>query len=306
MPLPFNIIINNVAFADICDDLNLSPIDKKTVLGIANEYEDGKWQYSKFYRFIWNNIQEDALNKKERDSVTMEPASCLEKAAANLRITDGDIAGGEIAEILLYGIMKNYYNALPVVPKIYYKQNRNDYAKGADSVHIVIEGEDSFSLWLGEAKFYDSIENVRLKEIVESVKNTLSLQGMKKECAIITGLSDLDDFPEINDSLRRNIRTMLKQETSVDVIKPILHIPIMLLYECEITSREKHYTDAYKNRIETYQKNRANAYFKKQINLCKDVDLYSEINFHIILFPVPNKTEIVNSFLSRARNLRYE
>lgn len=80
----------------------------------------------------------------------------------------------------------------------------------------------------------------------------------------------------------------------------------MLLYECEITSREKHYTDAYKNRIETYQKNRANAYFKKQINLCKDVDLYSEINFHIILFPVPNKTEIVNSFLSRARNLRYE
>lgn len=306
MPLPFNIIINNVAFADICDDLNLSPIDKKTVLGIANEYEDGKWQYSKFYRFIWNNIQEDALNKKERDSVIMEPASCLEKAAANLRITDGDIAGGEIAEILLYGIMKNYYNALPVVPKIYYKQNRNDYAKGADSVHIVIEGEDSFSLWLGEAKFYDSIENVRLKEIVESVKNTLSLQGMKKECAIITGLSDLDDFPEINDSLRRNIRTMLKQETSVDVIKPILHIPIMLLYECEITSREKHYTDAYKNRIETYQKNRANAYFKKQINLCKDVDLYSEINFHIILFPVPNKTEIVNSFLSRARNLRYE
>ena len=54
--------------------------------------------------------------------------------------------------------MKDYYNALPVVPKIFYKQNRNDNAKGADSVHLVLTDDMSdFSVWFGEAKFYKSL-----------------------------------------------------------------------------------------------------------------------------------------------------
>ena len=40
-----------------------------------------------------------------------------------------------------------------------FKQNNQDNAKGADSVHIVIENENNFSLWLGEAKFYTNIES---------------------------------------------------------------------------------------------------------------------------------------------------
>ena len=50
-----------------------------------------------------------------------------------------DTEGSELAEILLYGIMHHHYKALPVVPKIFNKQNSNDNAKGADSVHIVLE-----------------------------------------------------------------------------------------------------------------------------------------------------------------------
>lgn len=66
--------------------------------------------------------------------------------------------------------MKDHYSALPIVPKIFYKQNKKDEAKGSDSVHIVIESRDSFSLWFGESKFYNSIENARLDKIISSVK----------------------------------------------------------------------------------------------------------------------------------------
>ena len=47
--------------------------------------------------------------------------------------------------------------------------------------NIVLEPGDKFSLWLGEAKFYDSIDDTRLTSIVTSVYNTLSTDKIKKK-----------------------------------------------------------------------------------------------------------------------------
>src|SRR3546814_281054 len=63
------------------------------------------------YNFIWNNIKETALNKEERTALIDEENSMLERSAKNLRLLsdDEDNDGGEIGEILLYGLMKKYY-----------------------------------------------------------------------------------------------------------------------------------------------------------------------------------------------------
>ena len=84
----------------------------------------------------------------------MNQLSSLRKVAKNLRISNDTGKGSELAEILLYGVMKHHYKTLPVVPKIFYKQNCQDNVKGADSAHIVLEDDGSFSLWYGESKFY--------------------------------------------------------------------------------------------------------------------------------------------------------
>ena len=179
----FQIIIDDI-FSVLTTDDTLTPIGNKKVLGLINGFENGSWRYENFQNFIWNNIKETALSYKERRALISEgEGTLLSEAAKNLRLTEGedDIGrGSEIAEIVLYGIMKNHYKALPIVPKIFYKQNRQDNAKGADSVHIVIEEENKFSLWLGESKFYNSIENARLGKIIASVKECLSLEKLKK------------------------------------------------------------------------------------------------------------------------------
>ena len=184
VPINFEILIDD-AFSVITTDSSLTPIDNKRVFSLINTFENGLWQYSKFQKFIWNNIKETALSYRERQSLTLEGEdSLLTESAINLRLSesDGDIGrGSEISEILLYGIMKRYYKALPIVPKIFYKQNSQDNAKGADSVHIVIENENEFSLWFGESKFYKSIENARLDVIIDSVKDSLTLRKIKKE-----------------------------------------------------------------------------------------------------------------------------
>lgn len=305
--MKFEIIVND-AFENISLERDLHPTKNKAVLGIINDFENGEWRYEKFQKFIWDNIKETALSYRERKALLRDgEGSITTESAKNLRLVEGDKAfgkGSEIAEIILYGIMKRHYNALPIIPKIYYKQNRNDEAKGADSVHIVIESEDKFSLWFGESKFYNSIENARLDKIVASVKDSISLEKIKKENSIITNLSDINDFEEITSELRDKIKSSLSQDNSIDKIKPILNIPILLLYECEQTKECKSLTDKYKRNVINYHKERATEYFKKQIKECGDVHLYEEINFHIILFPVGKKEKIVNKFIQIAKIYR--
>lgn len=305
--MKFEVIINEL-FDVVNLDNTLSPTDNKSVLGIINDFEDGKWRFDKFQKYIWNNIKETALSHNERKALLEEGEdSVLTESAKKLRLVESIDAigrGSEISEIVLYGIMKDHYSALPIVPKIFYKQNKKDEAKGSDSVHIVVESETTFSLWFGESKFYNSIENARLDKIVESVKDSISLDKIKKENSIITNLSDINDFEEISEELREKIKKSLSQDESIDNIKPILNIPILLLYECDKTKSETSLSDDYKNEVIDYHKERATQYFKKQIEKCDDVHLYEKIKFHIILFPIADKGKIVDKFIQKAKIYR--
>lgn len=292
------------AFSNVCSDALITPINNKSIVSIINNFEDKKWRYGNFQNFIWDNIADTALSSQERAKLVNQSHTSLVEAAKKLRLTDKAAddsgTGSELAEILLYGIMRHHYGSLPVVPKIFYKQNVNDNAKGADSVHIVISNND-FSLWLGEAKFYNSIEDVRLPRIAESVSDLLQTEKLKKENSIITSVSDIDDL--VSDiSLRTSIKALLTHQASVDALKAKLHVPILLLHECEITRQQESLSDEYKTDIVKYHKERAQAYFKKQIEKCSSIHKYSEIKFHIILFPVPDKSMVVEKFVDTARN----
>lgn len=299
--MDFEILINNT-FTDINTDATLKPISNKSVVSMINNFEATEWRYKHFQNFIWDNIAETSLSHRERESLVNNHHSLLTYAAKNLRLSDksGDISkGSEIAEIVLYAIMKHHFNALPVVPKIFYKQNAQDNAKGADSVHIVIENEIDFSIWFGEAKFYNSIEDARIPEIITSVENSLLTEKLKKENSIITNLPDIDLLIR-DETLRDSIKSALSPRESIDLIKPKLHIPILLLHECEITQKQSDISDDYKNELIAYHKKRAESFFKKQLSKIGGIPHYSQIKFHLILFPVPLKQTIVDKFVSMA------
>lgn len=280
--------------------------DKNYALSLINDFESGEWRYEKFKNYIWDNIAETALSKIERDSLVNKPSSVLAESAKKLRITNNDTIGkgSELCEILLYGIMKEYYSALPVVPKIFYKQNSNDNAKGADSVHIVIEdNSNDFSLWFGEAKFYESIDGA-INSAIKSVDNFLRNDNqIKKENSIITSVSDIDKMG-LSTELVEKIKSTLSGENSLDNIKPKINIPILLLHECDITKEENEFTEEYKNKIISFHKDKANEYFRKQVEEMSNIFKYSDIKFHLILFPIPNKKIIVDTFIGNANHHR--
>jgi hypothetical protein len=300
----FEVLIND-CFANLSTDSTLEPVDNKYILSLINDFEDGKWRSSKFHQFIWNNVAQTALSAEERESLVNDNLSILIRSAENLRLTDQDKEecenigrGSELAEILLYGIMKEYYGALPVVPKIFYKQSTKDNAKGADSVHIVVKDED-YTIWFGEAKFYNSFDDARFDTIIKSVATTLQTDKLKKENSIIVGVKDMDKLIQ-NENIRKRIKNDLNNKNSIDELKPRLHIPILILHECNITRNQKILNDDYKEQIINYHKERVEAYFKKHIAKLKStINLYEKITFHLILFPVPCKKDIVDKFVRR-------
>lgn len=294
--LTFEILVDD-SLAGVTTASELSGIVNKRVLSLINDFEDAKWRYSKFQNYLWDNIALTALSQKERSALVDQNHTSLVAAAQNLRLTDNDKIGqgSEIAEVFLYGLMRHKFGALPVVPKIFYKQNAQDNAKGSDSVHIVVS-DDDFTLWFGEAKFYNSIADARLDSIVSSVITSLSTSKLKKENSIITSVSDLDYIP-LDDDLRNKIKLSLDNRESIDSIKSKIHIPILVLHECPETASQSHISDEYKNKIISIHKDRAQSYFSKQIKESSSVHMYNEISFHFILFPVPNKEKIVDAFV---------
>jgi len=295
------IVTFDVVVDDILQNLSTETIDpnNKTLLSLVNDFESGNWRRQKFEHFIWNNIKDTALSKIEREALIGEEQTILTKSAKNLRLLEGDKKGGEIGEILLYGIMKKYYSALPVVPKIFYKQNRNDYAKGADSIHITLNSDGSFSLWLGEAKFYNSIDDTRLNSIIESVHNMFIDDKLRKELNIVTSLKDLDLFIE-NEVQLSDIKHKLSDGISLDEIKQHLHVPILILHECNITKTNTANFEDYKRKIKEEHIQKAKTFMRKQDAKFSDIYHYKEIKFHLILFPVPNKSILVERFYTKA------
>ena len=303
----FDIVVNT-CLAGLDPNSKTPDFDKNDfILSVINGFEDGGWRNNEFKKFIMDNIAQTGLSAEDRDNLYSEsPYTLITESIKNLRLIDRDNGkGSEIAEIILYGIMRFHYKALPVVPKIFYKQNPNDNAKGADSVHIVLDNNGDFTLWLGEAKFYNDIADERLYEPIKSVFETIGTEKIKKDNSIITSIKDLEyviDDPVV----RKKVQQVLRRDTPIDEIKKRLHIPILLLHECDKTQKASALTDEYIEEIKAFHLERAVRYFMSQNNKQSKENVfgYENIQFHLILFPVPDKNKIVNWFVNRAKQIK--
>ena len=311
----FDILIDDSFVNFNPNSVEITPDTNDFLVSLVNGFEEGHWMKKNFQNFIYNNIAETALKAEERIKIVDDSYSCLVESAKHLRLIDKDGVdeetkkkdkgrGSEIAEIVLYGIMKHHFNAIPAIPKIYYKQNDKMNALGDDSVHIVLTKDGDFQIWLGEAKFYNDLEDKRFGEPLDSIAQMLNPAIIRKEIGILTGLNELDVVLRDNLEMLEKVKSVLKNFTSIDEIKERLHVPILLLHECEITNCATRLSEEYKKKIIAYHYDRAINYFKKQIIKFKDYVDYDKINFHLILFPVPKKSEIVEWFISRAKTLR--
>lgn len=283
---PFDVIIANEQLCSLAAEYKRT-MEEERLIGLANGYEDLKWREELFVDTIVDYLPLCALSAEERDKCQQRAHSLTKRAVNQLRCYNEnkkDANSGEIGEILLYGIMQYYFHADESVPKIFYKQNRNNLVTGADSIHIIVE-ENEFSFWLGESKLYEDL-NQAMTSAVESVKAMLDRAKLNKEKSYISGINDIRNSASLS-KYKDEIIAILSESESVDKFRCKLHVPILLMSEDKEVREAQELNDALKMRLkEKYIRNAVIFFEKLKSAFASDANLCKGVKFHLILFPV--------------------
>ena len=125
--------------------------------GLCAGYEQGAWRDDQLAGHLMKWIPEFALKHSEREALNSATAvEMMQQAAKNIFATDKYSRRGEFGELLLHVAIRQCFDTLPAISKIYYKDGPNETVKGFDAVHVVTTGAD-LELWLGEVKFYEDL-----------------------------------------------------------------------------------------------------------------------------------------------------
>lgn len=170
-----------------------------------------------------------ALRFSEFQSINGDTAgAAISRAAKKVYASDKYKSRGEFGELILHGVLRDFFGAIPAVSKIYYKDSDNDTVKGFDSVHIVESG-DEIEIWLGESKFYQDLGKA-IRDVTAEITDHLDRDFLRREFVAIT--SKLDDaWPH-----SARLTAMLDEGLSLDRIATSLVMPVFLTYDSDAVS----------------------------------------------------------------------
>ncbi|CZF79399.1 hypothetical protein GCE9029_01438 [Grimontia celer] len=196
-------------------------------------------------------------------------------------VADKYLRRGEFGELILHLLLRDNFETVPLLSKIYFKDSLGHTVHGFDSVHIQPETE---SLWLGESKLYLDPKK-GLTELVKDIKEHIKLDYLNSEFSLIS--KKIIHFEENNEI--KKWKTALSSTTKLkDKLKNI-NIPLLCTYSSELFTKYDdeeldEFLSEYKNEIINLKE-----YFDKK----NDHPLKDNINIILILFPVKCKIELV-------------
>ena len=254
------------------------------LIGFSVGYENGQWRTERFAEHIIEWIPDFALNHEELKHFHAGNAvKLIKRAAALIYATEKFQKRGEFGEILLHMAIRQVFNTVPVISKIFFKTAPNDTVKGFDAVHVVVS-ERSLELWLGEAKFYKDI-NAAVKDVTVELDKHTETEYLRTEFIAIKNKID-PKWPH-----RRRLRKLLDENTSLDKIFDCITIPVFLSYESKVVKSHTMDDSDYRQAI-TDELN-------KHYGLFSNGELPRRLRIHLFLLPMWDKDELVKCLHKR-------
>lgn len=136
--------------------------------GFLVGYELSEFRYEEMVDLIFFVLVDFILIEKEKVMMNFFNFNRkLKKVVKIVYVIDKYKLRGEYGEILFYLLMRDYFNLIFVILKMYYKDGVNEIVKGFDVVYIVFV-ENDLELWFGEVKFYNDISRV-VRDVVKEL-----------------------------------------------------------------------------------------------------------------------------------------
>lgn len=254
--------------------------------GVCAGFESRQWRKDQLVDYLFEYLPEFALTYSELNNLTGENmVAKIRQVAASIYQSGKFKNRGEFGELLLHAIIRETYNTLPAISKIYYKDGPNETVKGFDAVHVVV-ADDTLELWLGEVKFYNNISNA-ISDVIEELNQHVEVRYVRNEFVAITNKIDAQ-WPHAD-----RLMTLLHPHTSLDDVFSNTCIPVLLTYDFSVLTR-------YDNKCDEYIQEISEEFQKIHKNFCDKLGNFP-LTIHLFLFPLNTKIELINSLESKLK-----
>lgn len=251
------------------------------ITAVCAGYEAGGWRSAALATHLIKWLPEFALRHSEREALAAHNAvELLYRAALQIYTTDKSEDRGEIGELLLHVILREVYDTIPAISKMFFKDSSNDTVKGFDAVHVVGTPTE-LELWLGEVKFSEDIRRATYK-VVKELEQHMERDYLRAEFAAI--LNKIDD----NWPYAEKLKELLHPNVSLDRVFERICIPVLLTYDSDTIRSFSSVTEEFKRQFELEVLGHW-FHFSEQ-------KLPTSVRIHLFLFPMKEKAELVQQF----------
>jgi hypothetical protein len=255
-------------------DLSVQP----GLSGLCVGYERDEWRASQFAQHILEWIPEFALKHSELTDINSGNAVQLIRDAAKRVYESGKFKNrGEFGELFLHAALREVFDSLPAISKIFYKTARNETVKGFDAVHVV-GPPDNLELWLGEAKFYSNI-NDAVNAVVAELKAHTETNYLRDEFLLIKGKID-PSWPHAH-----VLQELLSENKSLDEVFAKACIAVLLTYDSICLTQHVKCDAEYAAAFEAEVRQHYATFAGK--------DIPEEVDIHLFLLPLNTKQKLL-------------
>jgi hypothetical protein len=267
-------------------------------LALCAGFERGQWRNEQLADHMMEWLPEFALDYSELNEIGHANALRMTKKAAKIVYqTEKYGLRGEFGELLLHIAIRQVYETLPAVSKIYYKSAVNETVKGFDAVHVV-RRDNELELWIGETKFYENITKA-IYDVSKEIVDHLETDYLRAEFILIKNKID-PSWPEAD-----TLKKLLNENTSLDEVFKKACIPILLTYDSDVVGESGESNEEYKEKIReeiitAYTRLREKIGTEYKNRFRQDFPLTA----HVIFVPLKEKKKLIKALDERLKALQ--
>lgn len=244
-------------------------------------FEVKSWRCGVFADHIIEWMPDYALKE---DELKVNPGNMyirMKEAAVRVYSTKKYEGRGEVGEIALHAICRDFFDTVPLAPRVFYLTASNDVVKSFDMVHVRYVAAQGFEIWLGESKFYKSAAEA-VASAITSVSAHIDAGFLKREKLLIA--------PQVSKDLPHSdeIRKMLATQTSLDELFKTAVFPILIAADSKAVNAHTAHSDEYRAAVEEEL-----AALREKVS---ESGLHQTIRVNLIYVPLASKAALAKAF----------
>jgi hypothetical protein len=252
-------------------------------------FETKQWRCGQFAFHLVEWLPDYALIEEDLNFTQGNSVIKLNQAAVRVYTSEKYKNRGEVGEIALHAVCRDFFGTIPISPRVFYQSASNDVIKAFDMVHVRFPTVDTIEIWLGESKIYEDPGSA-ISEAIKSVKSHIDAGFLSNE-KLLLGPQIPKSTPNYD-----KVAALFHKSTSLDELVNSAVFVIGISTNSKAALAAKQIDECYISDI-----NNELAELSSKLNgsgLCKQVKIV------LVYIPLADKAALISEFDKRLKGLQ--